>query len=315
MEIYALYTYEIKPSIQMNATKTLFPGFFNIFGKSLPTAKKKTRNNVEEPLGNLIYKHDEIIAMCLENTKNVGIWKKMNKTQVESNPFCNIIIDTREGHNNIAIQRNTAFRNTDQVGKLLETALHEILFDYEMDITIESQTHGGSFWSIVNEQTHNHQDYVTKAVFHFNEMSQEKVEKLGHVSDNVLCLMKMAAKKGVKKSKYEMESDNKNEGRIEFDETDEDIAQMEKLCRDNRDYSLSVYFRYYGIYKYGQEVRLQIPMRMNEFEEFRDGIMRSHGSESTYELIIWLDRINDVIKRNKPRRNEMATKFAGKKNC
>ena len=102
---------------------------------------------------------------------------KYERQEIESNPFCNVLIDNRKGVGLIAIEKSTAWgSNPDLLRDMLLDNFNRILAErFDLEMRIEARMNPTDIWDFVRDRIYEHDDYVRKVSFTFQ--NPKKINK------------------------------------------------------------------------------------------------------------------------------------------
>ena len=147
----------------------------NVFSKKrkLPIHLSKS-NGEEEIYDNNIYSHDGVGLMQLQNNILVKVYKDYQREKVESHPYLNVVIDNRDGHQLIGIEKNSAFRkrkgddNTTQgVAALIAESVSAYLAPIGIAMQVKAVARPGELWPTMLHRI-THEKKRVKSIFLFS---------------------------------------------------------------------------------------------------------------------------------------------------
>jgi hypothetical protein len=235
-------------------------------------------------------KRNGIILLILCNEKGLAIEEKKEKGEYIHHPGSYIIIDNRPGKFQIAVESNSAFNNKPDVAcEILQNAINERLKEHQLEVDIRPRTIPMKFWDAVNSRRANG-DSIRRVVFDFPDPSRVKnIPATEELTKQMAILHAFSASMHAAKGTLKLEAGK--ESALQFDQTQEDIAQMVELCC-NTGYRLAVYFKKYGLYRYGKEIRQYGNLREEFVKEFISGHTMLGNTDSS-ELYVenWLNTL------------------------
>ena len=307
MAVFAIYKYDFRLAEEGNLfikgttdklldkAQELFNGFLT-GDKPFPIQMPK-RDKTSVRLDNEVTcKRGDVCLLLVCNEKSKKIMEKKDEQEIFYHPGCYVIIDNRKGVANIAIERTPAFdSNPDKVCQLLEKAINDkfLIEEIGLKIEIRSKVREATLWEMVDHQTHDYNDVITKVVFSF-----PNPKKVAGIDANYKMKKKLAvmasitnALNGVKGS-YHVEAEKGETLRLE--QTQEDLAQMVHLCSRNV-YDISVHFKYYGVYRFGSEEKAQSVIKDEFIENFKMGQLAIlDNGEKGFEMEQWLNDVRRI---------------------
>ncbi len=247
------------------------------------------------------FSHVTVMKVC--NVKYLKKCMEYHTMLDETNPWCNVVIDNREGICQIAIEKSGAFDgHPDTVKDLLQETFGRQLAEYGICIDIEAKVRTAEFWDFVNEQCNDQHDTISRILLEFPnprnvwpiDAPKQAYRKL-EIMSSLICAV------GAVKGSLRLDADK--EKTLLLDRQHQDLAEIVSLCCSNG-YSIAVYFRDLGIYRYHDEVRAVYKMEDRVIDDFVNGTMvtKDGTTEGTFELIQWLDKIREIIKDYKDAR-------------
>ena len=307
MAVFAIYKYDFRLADEKNlfvkgTTDKLLDNAQDIFNgfltgdKPFPIQLPK-RDKTSVRLDNEVTcKRDDVCLLLICNEKSKKIMEKKDEQEIFYHPGCYVIIDNRKNIANIAIERTTAFdSNPDKVCKLLEKAINDkfIIEEIGLKIEIRSKVREATLWEMVDHQTIDYKDRITKVSFSFP--NPEKVSGIDadyKMKDKLAVMASIANALNGVKGIYHIEA-NKGET-LRLEKTQEDLAQMIHLCSRNV-YDIAIYFKYYGIYRFGAEERALSTLKDEYIENFIYGRLAIlDNGEKGLELEQWLNDVRRI---------------------
>lgn len=283
MAIFTIYRYKFEPldgkqpsipgdeEYQRHSTyksqESLFESFFGKAEDIIPgikEIKKKEKGKVssveaEEHVCKIKQHKDNIIILRLKANKTKTVETQDDSTMnIGHHPGSLILIDNRKGYHLIAVERNTAvFSDSDKVVSIIQEAFNSKMNEYGLSIKIELLTKKKDFWEAVNEIRSKLRDSVTSVKFDFK--SKEKEDGKGRIHDLINWLSLFA-----KDSSLSMNIENDEN----LKKVKTDLDNMADLCQQNSDYHLTVKFRDFGLFRFGQDMKAQYGLEDKVIEHF-----------------------------------------------
>lgn len=285
-----------------------FGSFFNSkHSFQLPILKSKRRGKEKtqefEKYNCEVARHENgIILMTIENNKfkHTIIDKKDHKNP--HHPFCNIIIDNRQGKQIIGIERNSAFdNNTDKVAQLLAHGMGMLMKPYHKKMTINRlKKRNTEFWSVVDDVITKFKDAVKQIRLDFNGEEEKN-------SGDLVQLLSSLARKTESIAVFMLNAEG--DGEVKLQEIHEDLTNMAKVCLAQKNYDLSVKFKKFGIYRYGSDLLAQFGIEeeyITQFEEgtkvldfYKEATDFEGNIQNVYELEEWLNKLGELLNEYK----------------
>ena len=312
MAIFAIYRYnlrtfkklenlfsddeEYQKHAKYESPEELFESFIGKTGQPITgiadvVEKGRGKNRVTEweKHGNEIEQHkDNIIVFRLQANKSKKINKEdWTKDTVGHYPDCRVIIDNRKGSNLMVIERKTTtFSDPDKAMELLQSSFNRMMYDYGVAIEFERLSKQESFWNAVNEIREKFGDVVNRVQFDFK--GEEQKEDDGSFTFK---LMQWASLFAENSSLVMNVGDDTRLKQVE-----QDLTRMSELCYRNRYYNLTVKFRDFGLFRYGQDIKAQFGLEDEVIENFIGRVKQldafEDNSEDEKTLTKWFDRVN-----------------------
>lgn len=308
MAQFALYHYELSafrnkeprlfvindPERSYDSMEQLFESFLPGRGSSLNvlepkiTGKGEEKVTTYEPHGSeVLQNRNHIIAFKVQkNGKKTIETVDWEKETVDHHPSVRVLIDNRPDRQIIAIENKSAFK-ADKAFKLMMSHFKLKLKDYYVRFDCYPLLKKAGFWESVDEIKRCFGDFIKRVQFDFvgGERSGKKLAD------------KLSAFLAIIKSTH---------GGIfmDFADTDEldrardDLEYMAQLCYINKNYNLSVKFRDFGTFCFGQDIKAQWGLDDEKIEEFSkkytqlDMFSEAGGDKAFTDIADWFDKIN-----------------------
>lgn len=252
---------------------------------------KKSRNDEFERLEHSVEaRRDHVVLLMLKNNKSKNYLEGRDERNLKYHPGCYTIFDCRDGVAQLAIERIASFDSKpDKVAGILSYTLNKALRPFGLAIEIRPKMREGDFWAAVEEQTMRMKNDVSKVIFDFPKRnSMGPIDAATVMQNKVIVLQSMLAGVNAAKGQFKMEAEKK--GSLLLDRTRRDVAELVGLCCRNG-YSIAVYFRHYGLYRYGEQVRAFDQLDEEVIDQFIYG--QSAISEQRWMLVDWLDEVRN----------------------
>lgn len=218
---------------------------------------------------------------------------KYEKQEIESNPYCNILIDNRPGVCLIAIEKSTAWgSNPDLLRDLLLANLNPKLGDkFDLEMRIEARMNPTDIWDFVHDRLFEHGDYIRKVAFTFqNPKKINKTNAMEVKSARLKSMLKTVEISDALKGFFTMEFDKNTNGKIS--QANKDMAEMVRLCGENG-YDISITFKEYRTYRINDYVKAYYTMTLDVLQGFSIGTRTLDGKT---ELENWFDTVEEQTK-------------------
>lgn len=307
MSTYAIYHYDFRQAREgalklegskettLDKAQEIFEGLLQ--GKQTFPMTRQKRDGTNAVLDNeVLAKHGCTTLMLVCNEKDKSYMEKKEDRKLSYHPGCYVIIDNRDDVANIAIERNSAFESDpDKVCLLLQEAINRKLYDYRIEIEIRCKVREATVWQVVDRQTCDNGDRVTKVVFNFPIPGKVKgIDATKKMKKKLATLASIGRGMNATKASYHMEADK--DSTLHLEQTQEDFAQMVELCTTNA-YDIQVHFKYYGIYRFGADERAYCSLDDEILEDFENSITTfSDEGDTVFRLNIWLDNVRHLSK-------------------
>lgn len=235
-----------------------------------------------------------VLVVC--NEKNFKYKEKLDDRELSYHPGCWVIIDNRPGVAQVAIERSSSSfdSKTDLVRDLLQDTLNRMFEQYQLGVEINQKWKDGDFWDAVEEQCTVHHDRVKQVVYEFpNTNEVGPIDASSEAIAKLTLLQTIANSVNAAKGTLKLESDKEKVIRLE--RTQEDMAQMVRMCSQNA-YDIKVKFEKYGLYRHGNNFKAFSQINASAVDEFVSGQRVMGGADGNYELIQWLDEVRVITK-------------------
>lgn len=280
--------------------------FGSLFGGNKLTlrGKRKINGEMEDVIypNDIINKHEGVYLLRINNRVMRTIVKEQGETngipnyeelQVESNPYCYVVIDNRDGICQMAIQKNSAFGDPKNVRKILQENLSEQLSNYyPLDLDLPMKVRPSKIWEFCKVQCGENGDAITRISFNFP--NQKKIMATNRMDKKHLKGILKEANKMVEKTaalKMLISMDYSSAEPDVLEKNAEDFVQVIRECKD-KSYNLSICFRDYGEYHCDGMVKAMFPMREELINSFRENFMNVPFEEK-FGLIDWCNMVRD----------------------
>lgn len=312
MAIFAIYQFKLEKfkNLQLQAKfpeedgkkkndkkyKTLEEFFESFFPKrggklNISELKERTKGGVTavdaDPHGNEVEQHRKrVVVFRLQANKTKRIdnadWTHEKHPH---HPDCRVIIDFREESCLMAIEKKTTAFDPDKACDLLQKSFNRMMHDYGVRIGFERLEKQALFWDAVNEIRLKFNDAVQRVQFDFN--GEE------HNTDDASFADRLTEWVGLFGRHAQLAVDIENDLRLK--EVENDLTRMAELCYQNRNYNLTVKFRDFGLFRYGQDIKAQLGLDDEVVDAFvaRARQLRTDepADKADQDMLGWFDRI------------------------
>lgn len=291
-----------------NAAK-LFGGCFS--GKKLQLDRMVKVDGEYEPeifANDILSVHDDVYLLRINNnrkqkivemagTTTNGVPDYEEKTYI-SNPYCYVVVDNRSEKDicQIAIQKNSAFGEPNNVRKLLQDNLNR-KFEAEgipLTINITPKTHPSKIWEFCKQRCFEGDDVIQRISFDFpNQKKIADHERIKDPKGYVKQLARMMDLTDALRTHISMDYTDADPNRIE--KKARDLAEIVRICK-NKAYNLSIVFRSYGPYRCDEDVRAMFPMQEKLLHAFWTNWEQLPFEEEKHGLFNWCNYVHKQSK-------------------
>jgi len=257
---------------------------------------KRLPNDVLDKSGNMM-------VWRVNNSQMKEWWKKQGKDSkgidkyerldIESNPYCNVLIDNRPGVCLMAIEKSSAWgSNPNMLRDMLLENFNRILRDlYDLEMRIEARMNPTDIWDFVHERLYEHNDYIRKVSFSFqNPKRINKTSAMEVKSSRLKSVIKTAEIADALKGYLTMEFDKNSNSKIS--QKNKDMAEMVRLCGENG-YDICITFQDYKVYRINDYVKAYYPMTIEDLQQLTDGSLTLENKKILEE---WFDIVEEQTK-------------------
>ena len=315
--LYAIYKYDFHKAIQrtvmaeegdvdgrkyVKIAQTCFASLFD--QNSIDNLAKINKKGEATRLPNdVMAKSSDILFWRVNNSQMKEWWKrkgkdnkgidKYEKEENESNPYCYVLIDNRPGHCLMAIEKSSAWGSKpDNVRDMLLENFNVRLRDkYDLEMRIEARMDPKDIWAFVHERLFEHEDYIRKVSFVFqNPKKINKTNAMEVKSARLKAMLKTVEISDALKGFFMMEFDKNTNSKIS--QENKDMAEMVRLCGENG-YDICITFKEYKTYRINDYVRAFYPMTLDVLQGFSTGSKTFDGRTG---LESWFDKVEEETK-------------------
>jgi len=315
--LYAIYKYDFHKATQrtisavekgadgnkyLNVAQTCFASLFDLNSiDNLVKVNKKgesTRlpNDVMAKSGDIFLwrvNNSQILEPVKKSGKDSRGIDKYEKQKVESNPFCNVLIDNRPGVCLMAIEKSTAWgNNPDHLRDLLLMNLNPKLADnFDLEMRIEARMNPTDIWEFVHDRIFEHHDYIRNISFTFqNPKKINKTNAMEVKSARLKAMLKTVEISDALKGFFKMEFDKNTNSKIS--QKNKDMAEMVRLCGENG-YDISITFKEFKTYRINDYVKAFQLITFDVLQRFSNGAPNLDGKTTLEE---WFDNVQEQTK-------------------
>lgn len=266
-------------------------------------AKTNKKGEATRLPNDVMAKSGDIMIWRVNNSQIKEWWKrsgkdskgidKYEKEEIESNPYCNVLIDNRPGVCLMAIEKSSAWSsNPDMLRDMLLDNFNRILADeYDLEMRIEARMNPTDVWDFVHERIYEHGDYIRKVSFIFqNPKKINKTNAMEVKSSRLKAMLRTVEISEALKGYFMMEFDQTTCGKIS--QKNKDLAEMVRLCSENG-YDICISFKDFKTYRINDYVKAYFPMEHDELLRFSIG---NHNLDGKTSLESWFDLVAEQTK-------------------
>ncbi len=315
---FAIYKYDfhkaIERSIQAEADgidgakyiKIAQQCFASLFDENsidnLSKINKKSREATRLP-NDVIGRQGEIFIWRVNNSQMKEWWRrngkdsrgidKYEREEIESNPYCNVLIDNRPGRCLIAIEKSSAWGGKpDNLRDMLLDNFNPRLADkFDLEMRIEARMNPKDIWDFVHERIYEHGDYIRKVSFSFQNPKKTNSMNIKDVkSARLKAMFKTVEIYDALKGFFMMEFDKNSNEKIS--QKNKDMAEMVRLCGEYG-YDITITFKEYKVYRINDYVRAYYPLEDRILTGFQIGTKTLNDKT---ELEEWFDLVDNETK-------------------
>ncbi len=320
--LYAIYKYDFHKAAQRTLTaeaegadgnknlKIAQKCFESLFDLNTidELAKRNKKGEATKLPNDVMAKSGDFIIWRVNNSLIKDWWKrngkdydgidKYEREEIESNPYCNVLIDNRPDICMMAIEKSSAWSNNPDLLRdiLLDEFNRKLAERYDLEMRIEARMNPTDIWEFVRERIFEHHDYIRKVSFTFqNPKKINKTNAMDVKSARLKAMLKTVEISDALKGFFTMEFDQYTNGKIS--EKNKDLAEMVRLCGENG-YDITITFKDFKTYRINDYVRAYYPMNESVLQNFRVGTRTIEGKNALED---WFDL---VIEQTKDYKNE-----------
>lgn len=315
--LYAIYKFDfhkaIERTIQAEAdgidgakyVKQAQTCFASLFDQNsiINLAKVNKKGEATRLPNDVMAKVGDIFIWRVNNSQMKEWWRRSGKDskgidkyereERESNPYCNVLIDNRPGVCLIAIEKSSAWgSNPDLLRDMLLNNFNRLLSDnFDLEMRIEARMNPTDIWDFVHERLYEHDDYIRKVSFVFqNPKKINKTKAMDVKSTRLKSMLKTVEISDALKGFFTMEFDKNTNSKIS--QENKDMAEMVRLCSENG-YDINITFKEFKTYRINDYVKAYYPMTLDVLQGFSIG---SRTINDKTELEEWFDLVEEQTK-------------------
>lgn len=267
-------------------------------------AKMNKKGEVITMLPNdVLAKADDIFLWRVNNSQFKDWWKRSGKDkngidtyekdEIESNPYCYVLIDNRPGVGLMAIEKSSAWGSKpDKLRDVILENFNRMLGDlFDLEMRIEARMNPKDIWDFVHERLFEHGDYIRKVSFSFQNPKKINTPKGMEInSAHLKAMLRTVEISDALKGFFTMEFDKNSNSKIS--QENKDMAEMVRLCSENG-YDISITFKEFKTYRINDYVRAYYPLTFEVIHNFNIGSRIYNGKTDLEE---WFNLINEQTK-------------------
>lgn len=263
-------------------------------------AKVNKKGEVTLLPNDVMAKYGEIYIWRVNNSQMKEWWAKHGKDskgidkyemqEIESNPYCNVLIDNRPEHCLMAIEKSAAWNsNPDKLRDMLLENFNRILADkFDLEMRIEARMNPTDIWDFMRDRIYEHEDYVKYITFEFqNPKRINKTTAMEIKSSRLKSMIKTVQISNALKGLFTMEFDKT--ANDDISQKNKDLAEMVRLCGENG-YDICIKFKEYKTYRINDYVKAFYSIDSNVLQQFLSGERMLNGKP---ELENWFDQVEE----------------------
>lgn len=225
-----------------------------------------------------------------KNSKGIDNYERQ---EIESNPFCNVLIDNRPGCCLMAIEKSAAWNgDPDKLRDMLLQNFNTLLADrFDLEMRIEARMNPTDIWDFMHERIYEHGDYVRSISFIFqNPKKINRTNAMQVRSTRLRAMLRTVEIADALKGFFNMEFDRN--GNRKISPRNKDMAEMVRLCGENG-YDILVRFKDFKAYRINDYVKAYYPLEKEKLDNFSIGAITIEGKNVLEE---WFDIIAEQTK-------------------
>ncbi len=257
----------------------------------------RLHNDVIKKIGNIYIwrvNNSQMKEYCTLSGKDTYGVDKYENQEIESKPFCYVLIDNRPGCCLMAIEKSTAWQsNPDKLRDMLLKNFNKLLAaKFGLEMRIDARMNPSDVWGFIRERIYQHGDCVRKISFQFqNDKKINKSKSTAKVnSPNIKALKRISEETGALNAIYTMLFDENNKGNIS--PQNRDMAEMVNLCSQDG-YDITITFKDFKVYRINDYIKASFGMSPDILQEFR---IESRELNDKTRLENWFDLVAEQTK-------------------
>lgn len=236
-------------------------------------------------LNDILAAREDVYLLRINNEKNKSVVQqdgvdadgktRYEEKKVQTLPYCYVVIDNRPAKQAgsgimLAIQKNSAFGDPENVRKILEDYFNRALNAYRLQAGISQCTNSSEMWNFCRRMCNNG-DTIKRISFALP--NQKKVALPARIPDKnnvgiIKQMSELAEQTGAIRSLIQYYYEDVEPDLLE--KHAQDFVNVFHVCK-SQDYQLTVDFKNYGSYRCDEQVKVVLPMEERLLNAFRHG--------------------------------------------
>lgn len=257
------------------------------------------RNGDVDVYDNVIYRHEGVALMRLQNNTSVPIHKKdFSRESEPSYPDVNVIIDNRDNHHLIVIEKNGSFKkpkkdnnSTQRVARLIAESISSFLRVSGNEIAVVPITRNDGLYPTMVNRIRKHKARVKSVTYRFPSDDEDGIKK--QQSSALALVTQLTREKGGASGGWFI---NFPRGDVDdIQRVKEDITVMEFFI-DRQNYEVAVEFNDMSIVRSGDLQWAYYELSERDISDFIGGFPTvGEGGKGKYQLNLFLDDISKTL--------------------
>lgn len=263
---------------------------------TLPVVRKTKKGSVERKdyHADVLRSENNVTLLQPENLKVKKTILHRKENTHEHHPFCNVVVDLRNGHPLVGIERSAAFDGKPQkVADIMSEGLTHLMKPYGHEVKLmHLKKANPKFTTVVQEVMASFGDRVTGVNFDFNGDGKSTDD-----NDTSLVIKMLQAIAKAADAEALVSFVAKKNGAIDVDAISDQLAILGAICVRNPSYVLTVKFERFGTYRFGAPLYMELGLEKQALDDFWHGQMClfEEDQTNTYALTVWLDRLQRLL--------------------
>lgn len=262
-------------------------------------------------LNDILAARDDVYLLRINNEKNKSVVQqdgvdadgktRYEEKKVRTLPYCYVVIDNRPAKQAgsgimLAIQKNSAFGDPENVRKILEDYFNRALNAYRLQAGISQCTNSSEMWNFCRRMC-KIGDTIKRISFVIP--NQKKVALPARIPDKnnvgiIKQMSELAEQTGAVKSLMQCYYKDVEPDLLE--KHAQDFVNVFHVCK-SQDYQLTVDFKNYGPYRCDEQVKVILPMKESLLNAFRHGEAQIElNDQQKMALYDWCDEVRKKCK-------------------